>query len=428
MMTRLLHQRLFFFVSRFQILHSRYKLYGPVWVLTRVFKRLFYFAAWIVLLPITIILHLAGFRRVLIFTDRIGHLAAEVNGFLMERELGLLPSHHWFILDQPKRVANACLMDYWRAHISIIRQPLLVRILDIMTSRWLMRHDVERMILTEGTSVLYALHARWADRAPFIKLTDEHRARGYSLLESLGLPSGAWFVCVHVREPGFSAVDEMHMDFRNATPANTSLAINEVVARGGWCIRMGDASGVPLPPMPGVIDYPRSGAKSDWMDVFLCAECRVFFGANSGLYFLSTVFGKPVALANIVPPSILAPRPGDLSIPKLMRRSSETQPMSFNEVMASPAANYQHSTAYKAAQLVLIENEAEDIQALMVEMLDVLEGREIYSEEDKKLQAAYLKLFREGHFSFGAASRIGRQFLRKHRGLLGFPSSSKASA
>ena len=33
--------------------------------------------AWLMLLPVTLVLHLAGFRRLTVLTGRIGHLAAE---------------------------------------------------------------------------------------------------------------------------------------------------------------------------------------------------------------------------------------------------------------------------------------------------------------------------------------------------------------
>src|SRR5262245_55149119 len=47
--------------------------------------------AWVALLPLTLLLHLAGYRRLDVIAERIGHLAAEVDCFLKARALGELP-------------------------------------------------------------------------------------------------------------------------------------------------------------------------------------------------------------------------------------------------------------------------------------------------------------------------------------------------
>lgn len=45
----------------------------------------------LLLLPVTALLHLADFRHVTIFTDRIGHLALEPDCLLKEQMLGHIP-------------------------------------------------------------------------------------------------------------------------------------------------------------------------------------------------------------------------------------------------------------------------------------------------------------------------------------------------
>jgi len=406
--------------SDLEVLRSRYALYGPKWFFSRITKRFIYLLAWCALLPITFICHLLGYRRVMIYPDRIGHLAVEIDGFLKEQALGTPAHARYFILSIPGRVANPSLLhDYWSKKITVVRHPALTRLLDIMTSRWLMRHNVNRMVLTNGgTSKLYKLYTEWNGKPPLIKLDEHHRKRGREALLRLGAPQGSWFACVHTREPGYSPADEIHMDFRNGDPINLIPAIQEIIARGGFCVRMGDSRSQPLPSIKGLIDYPRSAEKSDWMDVFLCAECRFFLGANSGLHFVSNIFGRPVALANLAPIGALAPCPGDLSIPKLIRNKTDLKILSFNEALLSPSANYQHSTAFKKDGLELIENDEDDIRDLVTEMLDRLEGRWKDEVGDTERQQAYADLFKQGHFSYGASSRIGAFFLRKHCSLL----------
>jgi len=53
-----------------------------------------------------------------------------------------------------------------------------------------------------------------------------------------------------------------------------------------------------------------------------------------------------------------------------------------------------------------------------LEMLERLEGRTNYSQEDEELQRRFKVLMRPGHYSYGGISRIGRDFLRKYAHLL----------
>jgi hypothetical protein len=66
----------------------------------------------ILLSPLAVLMHLAGFRRLTFVTTRIGHLAAEPDCFLKARALGDLPRKHWFCIAQPGWVANEHLLSY----------------------------------------------------------------------------------------------------------------------------------------------------------------------------------------------------------------------------------------------------------------------------------------------------------------------------
>ena len=48
-----------------------------------------------------------------------------------------------------------------------------------------------------------------------------------------------------------------------------------------------------------MIDYACSDLRSDWMDIFLCAQCRFFIGCQSGLSAVPSVFGVPVVMTDL---------------------------------------------------------------------------------------------------------------------------------
>lgn len=377
---------------------------------------------WALCLPITLILHSLGYRRLTVITCKIGHLAAEIDCHLKAKSLHELPRGRYFVLAPPDDVANAHLLDYWRPHVPVISNRWACVLLRGMSRYGLMRFDVGHYVLRINHSQdMYRLNALWPPRPPILTLTDDDEAWSRVALSELGVPLGAWFVCVHIREPGFSPGDDASNVHRNADPASLVRAIEHIVAHGGWCIRMGDPTMTALPALPNVIDYTRHPMRSARLDVVLCAKCRFFLGNTSGLALVSTVFGVPSALVNMIPTSTLAPLRGDLSIPKLIYSQRQRRLLRFAEIFSQPAANYRYAPLYSADGLEARENDAEDILEIAREMLERLDGTYMPSEDDLALQAAYIRLFRPGHYSYGAASAVGAGFLRRHRALLETP-------
>src|SRR2546428_240810 len=81
---------------------NKIRVVGLGWTVRWIARLIAIEVLWVVLLPITVLTHLAGYRRVSIFVERIGHLASEFDGFLKERALGWLPTRRWFVRGHPR--------------------------------------------------------------------------------------------------------------------------------------------------------------------------------------------------------------------------------------------------------------------------------------------------------------------------------------
>lgn len=401
---------------------NKIRVVGLGWTVRWIARRIATEVMWVVFLPITAIAHLAGYRRVSIFVERIGHLASEFDCFLKERALGRLPERRWFVVAPRRKVANPCLLDYWKRHVSIIQSPWICAVLSAMGRHGLMELDISHYTPTpvdKGAATYHSVLEAWGNRPPILALDEAHRTRGRAVLAEMGVPSDAWFVAIHAREPGFSVQNESAQAFRNSDILRLIPAIQEIRHRGGWVVRMGDPTMRPFPLMDGVVDYAVYPSRSDWMDVFLCAEARFFVGNTSGLYLLATAFGTPCALANVIPSSHLAFAPADVSILKLIWSDRLSRYLTFPEIFSSLVANYRFAKLFTEDGLRVDENTEDDLRELVVEMLDRVAGSYNEMSEERALQKQFFSLLRPWHYGHGAAGRIGARFLERHRDLLG---------
>lgn len=393
---------------------------GPATVLLKIATRLLSIALWLLLLPLTSALHLAGYRRITVFTDRIGHLAMEPDCLLRETALGLVPARRWFMLAPPHRVANAHLLNYWKPFIRIVQHPVMCFVLASM-SRWgLMRHDVSRYVLaTTKAQSSYRIYAQWADRAPLLVTRAEDAVWFANARQDLGLPEDAWYVCVHVREGGFSPIDEELHTHRNGSIDATLRAIDEITRRGGWVVRIGDPSMRRMPSLPQVIDYAHHTMKSERMDIMLCANARFILGNTSGIALVGTIFGIPCAIANAIPLPTLWFGDQDLCIPKLYWSNTEARYLRFDEIFECDIATYRYAALYAENGLRVDDNSPEEIAELACEMMDRLDGTHAEDDSDRARQAFFKALITPRHYAHGSCAQIGSRFLRRHAELLG---------
>ncbi|MDD5428966.1 MAG: TIGR04372 family glycosyltransferase [Candidatus Omnitrophica bacterium] len=352
-----------------------------------------------------------------LYVRSIGHLCREADCYIKEEALGARPRYNSIVLAGRGTVANAHMLDYWKSYgIKTITSPVLCALLGPLSKNRFTGYDISKYVF-DYRSDFPRIQKMYRGRPPLLKLTDIDIERGRKTLEKAGVPREAWFVCVHCREDSYLGnVDQSN---RSCDINNYFPAMKEIVKRGGWIIRMGDPKMKAIPRMENVIDYAHMDIKSDRMDVFLAASCRFFLGSNSGLQCVATVFGVRGAAANYSPISTVLPYGvDDIAIPKLAWSVEKERYLTFPELFDSPASNYRLDSSFSAAGVKLIENSPEDVTALTLEMLDITENKASYTAEDETRQARFKSLMNPSHYSYGAVSRVGRDFLRKYEHLL----------
>jgi putative glycosyltransferase (TIGR04372 family) len=372
-------------------------------------------------LVLTVPLYLMRIRFLQITAlGRIGHLACEPDIFVKLGLLGMRGACRGVILCPPGAAANECLLGYWSRYLWIVRSPFWIRVLGRFQRFPFLVFDTSRYVVSiNETAPAVAVQAAWGERPSLLQLEEAHRRDGRAWLAEQGVPPDAEIVCFHCREGGYSPADEDLHSFRNSSVENYLPAIAELTKRGFWCVRMGDPTMRRLPPMQGVIDYAHLAARADWADVFLLAVCRFFVGSASGVAQAANVLGSPCAVANQLPlSSVLQFGPRDIAIPKLLWSEKEDRYLGFGELLRSEASNFRFSRLYAENGMRPVENSAEDIRDLVLEMLERVQGRAVYTDADAALQDRFRAQMRPGHYSYGGVTRVGRDFLRKYASLL----------
>ena len=347
------------------------------------------------------------------FPNRIGHLCIEIDAVLKQTILAGHSTRSLYLPDIGQGFANRHLVEYFRKYLFVGPDLGLPSYLeDAERPDILDTHSFAVAMYTVARG--YAVFRDWGNRPALFTVTAEDREAREEYFRAVGVPQDAWFVCVHAREGGYSSIDEAVHRHRSMSISSFSLAIDEIIKRGGWVIRMGDGTMSSFSPQPRVIDYATSSSKSEQLDVALAADCRFFLGSSSGLYSLSGIFGRPSAVTNMSPlGGALAYSPNDLSLPQHLM-TSDGKTLSLTEVMAGPAAHYRLDSEFKQSGLRHVQNSPEEILEMVVEMFDRLDGTVSYSVEDLERQKQFHALLTETHYSFGAASNMSRKFLERH--------------
>lgn len=374
-------------------------------------------------LPLGLLLYCARVR----FLDgnlyyRIGHLALEPDCFIKAELLGWHAKYRGVLLCPKNRMLNPALFECWQSHFTVIGNTLLYYILYPLSINPLLRvyfGSITPVGKGKTARVFPAVYtiAREYDETfgfrPLVKLPAARVEDGWRRLRGLGIPQGAWFACLHVREPGYLP-DLNYHSYRDADISSYIPATEAIAERGGWVVRIGDPTMRPLEGMDHIIDLTPSDPAQDGMDIFCLSQCKFAIGTTSGPIAVSYVFGVPTALTNWVPMGHGGFCSRDTWIPKLYWSEAEKRHLTFAEVLSTPKRSYGQTVQYETDGISVVDNSAEEIRDVCIEVMDKVDDRFEYDEEDLSRQEQFQSLLALQSAEWTTEARVGRDFLRKH--------------
>ena len=341
----------------------------------------------------------------MIWSARMGHMAGNMECYLCEREAGL--SKGWDIWHYGGKPCSAQLDKMLRRVVWIDRTGF-TRICALVNELF----DGKEKHQIDTAQVDRDIHNLFERQRPHLYFTDEEEARGEAGLRALGIPKGAKWVYLVVRDAAKHPQLPYH-SYRNADIESHALAAKALADRGYYVVR--DARQV-LRPMPithpKIIDFAMRKPYDDFMSIYLGAKCAFCLSTGTGPDAIPVIFRRPICYVNYVPIEYLQTyHKGSLAIWK--HHEKDGKRMTLTEIYESKCGHFMAAEQFAEAAITLVDNTPQEIAEAAIEMADGL------STDD---QSAFWDKFPRSNSTYndkplhGAIRmRIGREFLKGYQ-------------
>ena len=304
-----------------------------------------------------------------LIAGRLGHLAANTECYLCEKDVGLSMPKRVFDIWTPGEPANSYLLKMyerviftWHSSIpGILREA--AKFLD-----WWHEHEFGNASMGRDIFNLF-------EQIPsHISFTPEEEKWGEEGLLEMGIPKAAKWVCLIVRDSAYLGQDFAYHHVRDSDVKSYKKAALALAERGYYVVRMGSVVEKQFQvEHPKIIDYATNGMRSEFMDIYLGAHCSFCLSNATGFDAIPMVFRKPICFVNVVPVEYLQTYLKD-SIAIWKRHYKNGKRMSFKEIIDSGAGRFLKSQDFMDAKIKLEDNSPNEIMEVALEMADLIEG------------------------------------------------------
>jgi len=137
---------------------------------------------------------------------------------------------------------------------------------------------------------------------------------------------------------------------------------------------------------PRVIDYPFHPERSDFLDVWLFANCDLCISTGSGPDTISDVYRKPIIFLNYLPLNTMFSWSKALTHPKHLVWEKTGKSLTLNEYLEY---KFSHTEQYENSGIKIINLSKEEILATVEEGWKRLEGTWVDTKNDTKEQKKF---------------------------------------
>ncbi|KHK00280.1 TIGR04372 family glycosyltransferase [Desulfovibrio sp. TomC] len=251
-------------------------------------------------------------------TEAIGHLALNSSIYLAYKSLGLTGESLDYVgIDYDIFMSNSYLVEKLTTVFDF--HPIAPQFL-----KYNLPSYMEIPELSIKHPELYTDPFGQLNRSiPPFSFSLKERLQASRELEAIGVPRGAKFICLHLRDEAYEAdirkmYKPIHTRYRFTSQDNYKLAAEYLVELGYYIIRTGKKVQTPLSwSSDRIIDYA-SNYDSEFLDIWLFCNCDLCISTGSGPDVLSRIFHRNLLYTDWIGPVVPqnAYETGALFLPK----------------------------------------------------------------------------------------------------------------
>lgn len=368
------------------------------------------------LIPLVIIILLRPFLLIRIgflHNDRLGHFAG--NTELLNLENNELSQSFKKIINlyylPRKNSCNKTLEIMWRRVLIILPRIYLRPLCLIIRSFPFLSAHIAWKTSNEDRDINNLMDKY----PPSLSFTELEEQQGRLKLIEFGLPEGARFICLNVRDSAYlSSIgmkNHQYHDFRDSNIDDYILAAESLANLNYYVFRMGVSVNNKFNTKhPNIIDYATNGMRSDFMDIYLAAKCTFCISVGSGFDSVPYIFQRPLVFVNYMPLLHL-----DTYINKLIALSknyysiTEKKFLTLTELCDKRGIGfYNKSEDFDKNGIIIKDNTAEEILDIVLEMEKRLKNEWISLPEDDNLQNKFWEIFPKDAVNSGGIKFHGK--------------------
>jgi putative glycosyltransferase (TIGR04372 family) len=266
-----------------------------------------------------------------------------------------------------------------------------------------------------------------AETEPHIIFTTVEDSKGRLFLKELGIKPSVQYVCLigrdsaykeKYRNPG-NRKDWSYHNYRDSDIDTYKTAALALAEKGYWVFRMGKAVHERFDPShPQIIDYANSEFRSDFLDIWLMANCYFTISNGTGLDSVSYIFRKPIVFVNQLPVMQIRTGPKDVAnYFKILQWKKNGEYLSLRDQINCGAINFSNQSDYDRLGIKIVDNTSTQIRNAVLDFEKQLSSN-FTQQGDNVLQERFWQIMKE-HEDFlkyhgKYSANISDVFLEEH--------------
>lgn len=274
------------------------------------------------------------------FSDRIGHLVAEMEHYLYFANKKPLFTFDIFPSDlfYNSNPSNNFLQKHYRKKILTINKNLIILLQKsqkiIESTIPLIKFDnFDNLLSPRDKFQIFTKKFK-----PSINFNNFEIQEIKKKIKKIGLKKNQKFICLIVRDNRYLKsklnFNTSYHDYRDSDIKDYEKGIKYLIKKGYFVFRMGKLQKKKINILnKNFIDYAFSKYRSDILDVWLMANCNFCISTGTGLDHISRIFKRPILYLNQIPIKDWSSHIKSLTYPKSIYRKKGKKFLNFEDYL-----------------------------------------------------------------------------------------------